>query len=136
MVERQVPGEGKRLEEFTGKVTEVVLEKSTFEDTEQDQYHIVMAPEDIQIKGKTGALHEWVKLSAKATQKSVPEGSIVERYLSQLEVVLPDAKKAKTLSEAFGMMKGKTFKFKRLKLGRPFQGKPAKEMWTPVELVK
>jgi len=134
MVERTTPGEGKRLEEFTGKVTDVALEVSTFEDNaEQQQYHITMVPEGVTIKGKTGALHEWIKLSPKATQKSVPEGSVVERYLSQLEVVLPESKSAKTLSEAFGMMKGKRFKFKRLKLGRPFKGQPAKELWVPVQ---
>jgi hypothetical protein len=120
------------LEEFKGVVVDVVLEKNTLGDNEADQYHITMKPEGITMKGKTGMLHEWVRLSAKATQKSVPEGSIVERYLSQLEVVLPDAKKAKTLDEAFSLMKGKRFLFRRVKLGRAFEGKPARELWCPV----
>jgi hypothetical protein len=129
MVERQ---SSQGLEEFKGIVAEVVLEKNTFGDAESDQYHITMKPEGLQMKGKTGFIHEWVRLSTKATQKSVPEGSIVERYLSQLEVVLPEAKKAKTLDEAFSLMKGKKFLFRRVKLGRAFEGKPAREMWVPV----
>ena len=70
------------LEEFKGVVVDVVLEKNTFGDTDNDQYHLTMKPEGIVMKGKTGFIHEWVRLSAKATQKSVPEGSIIERYLS------------------------------------------------------
>lgn len=129
MVERST---SQGLEEFKGLVADVVLEKNTFGDTESDQYHITMKPEGLQMKGKTGFIHEWIRLSAKATQKSVPEGSIIERYLSQLEVVLPDTKKAKTLDEAFAMLKGKRFLFRRVKLGRAFEGKPAREMWVPV----
>lgn len=123
------------LVEFVGVVADVVLEKNTFTgDDESTQYHITMKPEGIAMKGKTGFIHEWVRLSAKATQKSVPEGSIIERYLSQLEVVMPDAKKAKTLDEAFAMMKGKSFLFRRVKLGRAFQGNQPRDMWTPCGL--
>lgn len=129
MVERSVSS---GLEEFKGIVADIVLENNTFGDNESSQYHITMKPEGLTMKGKTGFIHEWVRLSAKATQKSVPEGSIVERFLSQLEVVLPDAKKAKTLDEAFAMLKGKRFLFRRVKLGRAFEGKPAREMWVPV----
>ena len=131
MVERSTQN---GLEEFVGVVVDVVLEKNTFVDSEQDQYHITMKPEGIEIKGKTGVIHEWIRLSPKATQTSVPEGSTVERYLSQLEVVLPEAKKAKTLEEAFFMMKGKKFLFRRVKLGRAYDGKPAKESWAPISL--
>jgi hypothetical protein len=133
MVERTQP---QGLEEFTGKVEDVVLEKNTFADTESDQYHIIMVPIDIKVGGKTERLHEWIRLSPKTTQTSIPEGSVVDRYLQQVEVCIPAAKKAKTIAEALGMMKGRTFKFKKVKLGRSFEGKPAREVWTCVSLVE
>lgn len=127
---------GQGLEEFTGVVADVVLEKNTFSDADSDQYHITIKAEGVQVKGKTGFIHEWVRLSAKATQKSVPEGSIVERYLGAIESVVPEARLAKTLDEAFRLLVGKKFLWKRVKLGRAYAGNPPREMWTPVSLVK
>jgi hypothetical protein len=124
------------LEEFKGKVEDVILEKNTFSDVEADQYHIIMAPIDVKVAGKTERLHEWVRLSPKTTQMSIPEGSIVDRYLQQVEACLPEAKKAKTINEALELMKGHTFQFKRVKLGRSFEGKPAREMWICVSLIE
>jgi hypothetical protein len=124
------------LEEFEGKVVDIVLEKNTFQDTESDQYHITMEPTTLTIKGKTGFLHEWLRLSPKTTQTAVPEGSVVERYLAQVELCLTDARKEKTLSGALNMMKGKTFLFKKVKLGRSYEGRPAREVWTPIRLIK
>ena len=132
MVERSTSSGG--LDEFVGTVENVVLEKNTFGETESDQYHITIKAEGVAIKGKTGLIHEWVKLSAKATQKSIPEGSIVERYLSSLEVVMPALKSAKTLDEAFSQLKGKKFLWRRVKLGRAFEGHPARDVWVPVVL--
>lgn len=123
------------LEEFVGVVEDVVLEKNTFADNDSDQFHIIMDPEDVDIQGKTGKLHEWVRLSPKTTDTTVPEGSVVERYLSQIELVVTEAKKAKTLKEAFDMMKGKKFQFKRVALGRAFEGKPARKLWVPTAKV-
>jgi len=132
MVVRNTAGEG--LEEFRGTVVDVVLEKNSKYDSEQDQYHITMKPDGIVMKGKTGVFHEWVKFSKKATQKSVPEGSILEKYLSQIEILLPEAKKAETLDQAFALLKGKKFLFRRIKLGRAFQGNQSSEHWAPVAL--
>lgn len=124
------------LEEFEGKVMDVVLEKNTFQDTESDQYHITMEPTTLTVKGKTGLLHEWLRLSPKTTQTAVPEGSVVERYLAQVELCLTEARKLKTLDEALKLMKGKTFLFKKVKLGRSYEGRPAREVWTPIRLIK
>jgi len=124
------------LEEFKGKVEEVILEKNTFDDNDADQYHIVMDPVDMEVGGKTQRLHEWIRLSPKATQTQVPEGSVVERYLSQIEILVPEAKKAKTLDEAFALLKGKTFVFKKVALGRSYEGRPARKLWVPVSVVE
>jgi hypothetical protein len=124
------------LEEFEGRVIDVVLEKNQFADSESDQFHVTMEGLNIEVKGKTGVLHEWIRLSPKTTQESIPEGSIIDKYLTQLEIVLPEAKKAKTLNEAFGLMKGKVFLFKKIKLGKAFEGHPARAVWLPVQIIK
>jgi hypothetical protein len=124
------------LESFEGKVVEITLEKNSFQDVESDQYHIQMEPTTVAIKGKTGFLHEWLRLSPKTTQTAVPEGSVVERYLAQVELCIPEARKEKTLDGALKLMKGKTFEFRKVKLGRSYEGRPAREVWTPVKLLK
>lgn len=130
MVERLAQSAG--LEEVDAKVVKVTLEKNNLGNNESDQIHIEFEPLTVKIKGATGRLHEWVRFSAKASQTAVPEGSVLERYLSQLELLIPDAKKAKTVSEAFAMMEGRVFKFKKVKLGRAYEGRQAREVWTPV----
>jgi hypothetical protein len=86
----------------------------------------------VEIKGKTGMLHEWIRSPPTSTNESVPQGSVVDRYLQQVEIVVPAARKAKTVIEALLMMKGKKFKFKRLKLGKAFEGHEAREYFVPV----
>jgi hypothetical protein len=125
--------EAKGLEECTAVVTNIGLESNKLE-SGATQWHIEMDPEDVEIKGKTGKLHEWIRLPGTATEESVPQGSVVDRYLQQVEIALPEAKKAKTVKEAFEMMKDKKFKFKRLKLGKAFEGHEARAYWAPVGL--
>jgi hypothetical protein len=128
IVERTSPNV---LDEFTGKVVDVVLEKNTFADSDTDQYHISMEASDVDVKGKTGLIHEWIRLSPKTKQEAVPEGSVMDKYLTALELVLPEAKKEKAIDGALKLMIGKAFIFKKVKLGRSFEGHPARAMWTP-----
>lgn len=121
------------LEEFDGEVVDVQLEKNTFAETEQDQFHITMKPLTMEIKGKTGLLHEWIRMSPKSKEELIPEGSILDKYLTQVEMLVPEAKKAKTLTEAFACIKGKKFTFKKVKLGRSFEGHAAREYWVCIK---
>jgi len=126
------------LEEFEAKVVEVVLEPSNLEGMEDmEQFHISMEPVDKKIlkESKTGFFHEWIRLSPKSTETSVPEGSVADRYIEEIELLIPEAKKKKLLSEVFQLIKGKTFLFKRKKLGRSYEGKEARNYWTPVKLI-
>jgi hypothetical protein len=128
VVERTSPN---ILEEFKGEVVSVDLEKNQFADSESDQYHVSIKGLDIEVSGKTGLIHEWIRLSPKTRQEAVPEGSIVDKYLTQLELVLPEAKKMKTVDEAFKLMVGKSFVFKKVKLGKSFEGHAARSIWIP-----
>lgn len=116
------------LEEFEGTVKDVVFE--TVEG--RRQYHITIDPKDIEIKGPSGMLHEWVPMSPKAKEDDIPQGSVMDRYLTQVEICIREAKTASTVTQAFGLMKGKTFRFQRLKLGKDYDGHAAKDYIVPV----
>lgn len=121
------------LEEFKGTVKSVEQETGI---EDRRQYHIKIDAIDVEVGGATGLLHEWVPLSPTATEEAVPQGSVLDRYLTQVEICISEAKKASTVEEALNMMVGKTFKFKRLKLGRDYEGHKAKEYIAPVALIE
>lgn len=119
--------------EFEGEVIDVQLEQPKDENM-QPQYHISIKPTDREIKGKTGLMHEWIRLSATATAGSLPRGSVADRYIEALEDVHGDkVKNLKTVDEAFKYMKGKKYQFKAKVLGRAFEKNPASEYWVPIK---
>ena len=117
------------LEEFEGTVEKVEFEIGA---EERRQYHIYIIAADIEVTGPTGRMHEWVPMSPKATEESVPNGSVADRYLTQMEICVPAIKRTKTLKEAFQLLVGRKFRFQRIKLGRDFEGHPAREYIVPV----
>ena len=124
------------LTEFEGEVISVEKEDSKLESA-GSQYHIKIKPLNIEVKGDSGFFHEWVRLSGTATEESVPEGSVLDRYLQQMELVEDDVKKASTLGDAFKCLVGNKYMFKRMKLGKSFtdeSGKThaARESWVCV----
>lgn len=122
--------------EATGKLDELegVVENVAFETNAigNGQYKITIRPTNVKVKAPSGCFFEWIPMSKTATEEQVPQGSVMERFLTQLEICLPAAKRARTLSEAFGMLKGKKFAFHRVKLGKDFDGHPAREYLVPV----
>jgi len=130
MVERS---ENTGWDSFIGVVESANLETGL---EDRKQYHVVMKPEDLEVSGPTGCMHEWIGLSDKATEDKVPQGSVMDRYLTQIEMLIDGADKAKTIGEAFAMMVGKKLKFKKIKLGRDFDGHKAKEYIVPVSIVE
>jgi hypothetical protein len=126
LVERR---ESQGLEEFEG-----IVEKVEFESGIEDrkQYHITINATSIKVAGATGKIHEWIPMSPKSTEESVPQGSVMDRYLTQVEICVAAAKKAPTVKGALGLLVGKKFRFKRLKLGKDFDGHAAREYIVPV----
>jgi len=118
--------------EFIGTVESVELEQGI---EDRKQYHVVIDPEDITVKGATGRMHEWIPMSPKAKEDALPQGCVMDRYLLQLEIVIKEAKKKATVKEALQLMVGKKFKFSKIKLGKDFSGHPAKEYIVPVQLL-
>lgn len=126
--------EAQTFDEFEGTVESVDIEESTLKDGGQ-QYHITINPENVVVEGKTGKMHEWVRIPPKATDVTVPEGSVIDRYLIQLELLQDEVKEMEAHAEAFKAMVGKKYLFKRVKHGRAFEDHKAKEYWTPVKLL-
>ena len=126
------------IEEFEGLVDEVTVEPSQLKDVEQEQFHIAIKPKDSSIlkESKTGHFHEWIRLSKTATDSTVPEGSVADRYIQEIETLMSEAKKKDNVVEVFALLKGKSFLFKKKILGKSFEGKEARQYWTPVKLLE
>ena len=122
-----------KFDEFEASVESVELESGI---DDRRQYHIRMIPTTFKVSGVSGAIHEWIGLSPRATEEAVPQGSVVDRYLMQLEICMSEVKNKKTVGEALKAMVGHKFKFKKLKLGKDFNNQQAKEYIVPVALIK
>lgn len=124
------------LDEIDGTCTSVAVEKSgKIEDLEQ--YHIMIKPTDSSIlkESKTGHFHEWIRISPKTTDESVPEGSVIHRYIQEIESLFSEAKKLEMVEEVFHLLVGKRFVWKRKQLGRSYKGFEASDYWCPTKLV-
>lgn len=132
MVERTV-SEG--FDTFTG-VVESIEVVSDGQKEGGKQYHIVIEPIDVEVGGKTQRIHEWIRISQKATESSIPEGSALDKYLNELELINKDLKKCVMHEEVIKWMLNKKFRFVKRKLGKSFQGHEAKDYWTPNALLQ
>lgn len=123
------------FDRFEGEVAEVQLEEPTKEGM-QKQWHIQIKALKKEIKGKTGLIHCWVRETDTTTGESVPRGSVIERYLTELEDIHGDEiKNLKTVKECFEFMKGKKYLFKSKVLGRAFEGHEPAGYWVPSKLL-
>jgi hypothetical protein len=133
MVQR-VESNNTKLDEFEAKVVSVELQEGI---EGRKQYHFVLDPIGFTVGGATGKLHEWIPMSPKSTQEAVPQGSVMDRYLQQVEICLgKPARDASTVMAALNLMTGKKFRFMKMKLGKDFEGKKAKDYVTPVALLQ
>jgi len=60
----------------------------------------------------------------------------MDRYLQQMEICISDVKKSETVADAFALIVGKKFKFKKMQLGRDYDKYKAKDYFVPVALVE
>ncbi len=120
------------LESFDGLCEKVEVVPDQMRDG-GEQIHLELKPDDdaILAGSKTGRFHEWLRITDKSTETTVPEGSKIEAYLKDIEVALPETKKAKKVIDAFKLMEGKKFKFVRKILGKSFKGHEAKPSFVP-----
>ncbi len=129
MVER-TSSEG--IDQFEGEVIDVLEEPSSLNEGEM-QYHITMKPSDEKLlkDTKTGMFHEWLRITKTTTATTVAEGSVLDSYLKEVEVCIPEAKKVETIKEALETMKGKKIRFVKKVLGKSFEGKESTPRFVP-----
>ena len=121
--------------EFIGQVVSVDKQPSSL-DENRECFHIQIDAKDIEVKGVTGYMHEYFNIPATATEESVPDGSVLDKFLTELEVLDKKLKKVDKVSDALKWLEGKTFKFVKKKLGRAYDGHEAREYWTPIQIVE
>lgn len=121
---------GMNIDDFDGKVVSVEFEVGA---NENRQYHITVKPTSITVGGKTGMLHEWIPLSPSSTEEAIAKGSVMDGYLRQVEICVPEAKKAQTVTKALQILVGKNFHFTKMELGRAYGGNPARQYSVPVK---
>lgn len=137
------------LEQFDGLCEKVEQVQTAFENEEgvklpdgeqKTQWHIIIKPtckEGIeQVKGtKTERFHAFITLSPKATDEQIPEGSIMDSYLKEIEIALPNTKKLTKVSEVMAAMVGHKFRWVLKKVGRDFEKYEGRKLYIPhVEL--
>ena len=130
MVERTT---AKTFDEFEGIIEDVQVEPSNLDNDTSEQYHLFIKPTNVEIEGKTGFIHEWVRISPKCTDESIQEGSVLDKFIQQIEILDSATKKMTRHMDVMLSLKGKKYLFKKVKHGRSFEDKPAKEYWTPVK---
>lgn len=125
------------VEEFDGVCTKIEKIPDQLNE-EQEQYHLEFKPDDEKILegSKTERFHEWIRITPKATNKTVPEGSKLDKYLQEIEIVFKEAKKAKTVDEAMRVLEGKHCHFVRKVLGKSFKGYEAKPSFVPQKIIE
>ena len=116
------------FDEFEGIVENIEEVENTLSDSGK-QYKITIAT-DI---SKSGYMYEWINVSSKATETSVPEGSNLDKFLQELEMIHSEVKKEAKILDALKIMVAKKYLWKKKKLGRSFDGKEAKDFWIPVK---
>jgi len=127
------------FDEFIGLVVDVKRElQPDYPDKESgvEQYHLLLKPDKIKVKGKTGCLHEWVRITKKEQEDGIiREGSSIYRYIQEIQSVLPETKDAETPDDVFKILIAKHFLFKRKVLGSSFRGHPPRRYWVPIKLL-
>jgi len=133
MVERT---KGEMIEDFDGLCDKVEIVPDQMTEG-GEQIHLELKPDDEELlkDSKTGRFHEWLRLTKTTTEDTVPEGSKLEAYLKEIEMVLPGAKKEEKVVDAFKVMEGKRFHFVRKVLGRAFKGHEARPSFIPQQLL-
>lgn len=125
--------EAQLFNEFKGTANAIAIEDGAF----GKQVHIEIEPEDASLVegSKTGKFHEWLRLTPKTTETTVPSGSTLDAYLREVEGVFPAAKNVEKVMDALNYLLGKKILYRKKQLGRKFEGKEAADHWVPVALV-
>lgn len=124
------------FEEFKGNVTNVEID-SPPHFPEIKQYHLFVKPCEVNVKGKSGVFHIFVRIPKKTLESGeLVEGSVLYRYVQEIQSLVKESKDATKIEEVFEAILNKTFLFKKQILGQSYKGNAARQYFTPKELIK
>ena len=120
------------LEEFDGMVSKIEIVPDQINEG-QEQYHLEMTPDDKEMlkESKTGKFHVWIRKTKTTKEDSIAEGSILDRYITEIEAVFKEAKQKQTIFEALSVMKNVRCHFIRKTLGKKYKGFDSKPIFVP-----
>lgn len=129
MVERTI---SKGLDEFVGFARVIEAIQGSF----GPQVKMEIEPEDKTLikAGKTGRFHEFLRLPPTASESRIPEGSVMDIYLREVESLIRDARNKETILEALRVLLDRKILWRRKVLGKRYKGYEASEHWIPVRL--
>ena len=135
MVKRKTT-EFEQIEAFDGKLEVLEVIEGEYNGENTKQLHLAFSPVDTPTiealkTSKTGMLHNFIRISPKTKDDEVPEGCNLDKYLIEIESVLPEAKKAKTYIEAIEMLKKHQIHYVYKKIGRAYQGHEGTSYFVP-----
>ena len=133
MVERT---KAEMTESFDGMCTKIEIVPDQMNEG-MNKIHLELAQDDEELLAdtKTQRFHVWLRMTDKTTDKSVPEGSKIEAYLKEIEIVIKEAKKAVKVLDAFKTLEGKHVRYVRKVLGRSYKGYEARPDFVPQALL-
>jgi hypothetical protein len=132
MVERT---DSQGFDEFDGEIAKVEVVPSKLpgqEDKKQYKLHMKTIPATLT---KTGMMYTWIGIPNTATEKSVPNGSVIEAYIRSLERLDSSLKKMDKVEDVFMWLQGKKFHFNREQLGKAYKNNEAADYWVPVRQI-
>jgi len=130
----------KEITEFDGMVESVdVIPCKKFRDDEADteQYVMTIRPLDKEtidiIKdSKTQRLFNYIKISETSTDDFVAEGSNLDNFIMRIEECLgKEIAKFNKHKELMAYLRGKKFRFLKVKIGKAYGGKDARTAYVP-----
>jgi hypothetical protein len=132
MVER-TKSEG--VDQFIGQVVSIDIVDDK-QNPGRKQYHIQIEPEDssLLVGTATGKFHEWLSITKTTTDTSVAEGSKLDNYLKEIEIMFPEAKRTEKIKDVLDLLLNKKIKFVKKVIGKSYEGKESKPCFVPHSL--
>jgi hypothetical protein len=133
MVERM---KFEKIEEFDGRCEKIEIVEGTDDFEGTKQIHMAITPLDEPTKekvadSKTKQLHNFISLKCNVDGTKVADGSNIEKYLIEIESLIPAAKKAATIIDAFRYLEKQPLHYVNKKLGKSFKGFEGKCYYVP-----
>jgi|TARA_R100001530_G_scaffold136375_1_gene116836 hypothetical protein len=99
----------------------------------QQQIHLEIEPcdPDLLKNSKTGRFHVYLRMTKSCTENSVAEGSVIHRYLQEVNAALPESKDKDLLLDSIRTLKDKKMHYVSKVLGKSYGGHESRAVFIP-----